>query len=100
MWIRDTDKNANKQGENIKQWTYGENVMTFTRKQLLNQITFLWNKVSKSTSFYKDNVNSYELVLLNDPKMRFKEDKRDFIKSLFIHLTKKKVDGKIWYKEL
>ena len=101
MWIRKTESNKNKRGENIKQYSYGQEcILTFTRDELTNIVTFLWNKVDTKGKFFKDNSESFSLVINNQKPMKFKENKCDFIKLIMIHLNNKKVDGKVWYKEL
>ena len=100
MWIRKTELNRNKKGENIKQYSYGQECITYTRNNLSNIITFVWNKVDKKSNFYKDNSTNYNLVMENLKPMKKKEAKCQFIQDIMKYLNEAKIDGKVWFKKL
>ena len=101
MWIRKTALNRNKKGDNIKQYSYGQECITaYKRPDIINIIRKLWKRVDKKSPFYKNNLNKYDLTMKNIKPMKKKKATCPFLQEIMEHLSNQKTEGKIWFKKL
>ena len=99
--IIELEKNKNKTGDNIKQYSYGQDcISAYNRAKLSTVINFLWDKVDKKSQFFKDNLIKYKLFDANQKPMKKKEPLCFFLQDMMAFLDNNKVDGKRWFKKL
>ena len=100
MWIRETYKNKNKIGKNIKQYSYGQVCSTYQKKDLVNIIIYLWDQIDKDSDFFKENNDIYNKVINNLKPMKQIKQNCNFIKKLLGYHQDKKTGKKTWLKLL
>jgi len=101
MWLRDTSLNKDKKGDNIKQYSYGQECITaYSGDKLINIMGLLWEKVNKESQFYKDNIQNYKLYMSHSKPLKKKKLKCKFLQEVMEHLQQNKADGKRWFVKL
>ena len=99
MWIRETEKNKDKKADSV-QYSYAMDCGNYTHDDLDGFVRFLWNKVVKSSKFYKDFEETFEKFNKRERGMKNKVQKCDLLKKLFRYHEKNKTDKNTWFVEI